>query len=122
MYTFGSPRVGDPAFGARIRVPVFRFRNDSDIVPHVPLGILFRHVGELAFIDGAGHLHRNLTTTMKAMLDPGVPLMSAREARTIQQLMRTGGALEFPLPGFLADHAPVNYSTLVWNIYDASRG
>ena len=81
-------------------MPVFRFRNDSDIVPHVPLGIVFRHVGELAFIDGAGHLHRNLTTTMKAMLDPGVPLMSAREARTIQQLMRTGAHWSSRCPAF----------------------
>jgi hypothetical protein len=119
LYTFGSPRVGDSGFGARIRVPVFRFRNDSDIVPHLPLGLVFRHVGRLQFIDGAGYLHRDLTSAMEGLLDPGAHLLSAKEAMTLQGAMQTGGALELPLPGFLADHAPINYSVLAWNCYDA---
>ncbi len=119
VYTFGSPRVGDSAFGANIRVPVFRFRNDSDIVPHLPLGLLFRHVGSLQFVDGAGHLHSNLTSAMELMLDPGGHFLSPEEAVTLQALLRTGKAFEFPLPGFLADHAPINYSVLIWNRYDA---
>ena len=119
VYTFGSPRVGDAGFRARIRVPVFRFRNDSDLVPHLPLGLLFRHVGALQFIDGAGHLHRNLTSARELMLDPGAHLLSAKEAMTLRGAMRTGEELDFPLPGFLADHAPINYSVLLWNCYDA---
>jgi triacylglycerol lipase len=118
-YTFGSPRVGDSGFGARVRVPMFRFRNDSDIVPHIPLGLLFRHVGGLQFIDGAGHLHSNLSSEIELLLDPGVRLLSATEAMTLRAVMQTGGPLELPLPGFLADHAPINYSVLVWNCYDA---
>jgi triacylglycerol lipase len=119
-YTFGSPRVGDGAFGKAIGVPIYRFRNDSDIVPHLPLGLLFRHVGHLQFIDGAGHLHRNLTKTMEVMLDSAANMISAREAMTIRQLLRSAEGLELPLAGFLADHAPINYSVLVWNCYDAS--
>jgi hypothetical protein len=119
VYTFGSPFVGDSGFGARIRVPVFRFRNDSDIVPHLPLGLLFRHVGTLQFIDGAGYLHRNLTSVMELLLQPGVHHLSAQEAMTLRELMQAGKTLELPLPGFLADHAPINYSVLVWNCYDA---
>ena len=84
VYTFGSPRVGDPRFGEHIRVPVFRFRNDSDIVPHLPLGLVFRHVGHLQFIDGAGHLHRDLTSAMEVMLDPGAHFISARDALSMQ--------------------------------------
>ena len=118
VYTFGSPRVGDSAFGARIRVPVFRFCNDSDIVPHLPLGLVFRHVGQLQFVDGAGHLHRNLTAGTEAMLESGPHLISTKEALTMQGLIRTGGAFDLPLPGFLADHAPINYSILLWNGYD----
>src|SRR2546427_14734 len=57
LYTYGSPRVGDQAFGKRIPSKVWRFRNNSDIVTHVPIGIVFRHVGALEFIDGAGHAH-----------------------------------------------------------------
>ena len=117
VYTFGSPRVGDSGFGARIRVPVFRFRNDSDIVPHLPLGLLFRHVGALQFIDGAGYLHRNLASPMELLLDAGAHLLSANEAMTLRGLMQTGEAAELPLPGILADHAPINYSVLVWNCY-----
>jgi triacylglycerol lipase len=118
VYTFGSPRVGDSGFGAHIRVPVFRFRNDSDIVPHLPLGLVFRHVGGLQFIDGAGYVHRNLDPTRELLLDPGAQLLSRREAMTLRGVMEMGEALELPLPGFLADHAPINYSVLVWNCYD----
>jgi hypothetical protein len=121
LYTFGSPHVGDPAFGARIRVPVFRFRNDSDIVPHLPLGLLFRHVGALQFIDGAGYLHANLRSELELLLDPGAHLLSVKEAMTMQGMITTDEALELPLPGFLADHAPINYSVLVWNCYDAGH-
>jgi hypothetical protein len=119
VYTFGSPRVGDRRFGARITALVFRFRNDSDIVPHLPLGLVFRHVGSLQFIDGAGHLHSDPTPVMELMLDPGAHVLSANEAMTLRGMMRTGEALELPVPGFLADHAPINYSVLVWNCYDA---
>ena len=78
VYTFGSPRVGDAAFGQKIRVPVFRIRNDSDIVPHLPLGLVFRHVGQLQFLDGAGHLHSNVAPAAESMLDPGAHIISAR--------------------------------------------
>lgn len=118
VYTFGSPRVGDSGFGARIRVPMFRFRNDSDIVPHFPLGFLFRHVGALQFIDAAGYLHRNLTSMMELLLEPGVHQLSGLEATKLREGMQTGEALQLPLPGFLADHAPINYSVLVWNCYE----
>ena len=121
LYTFGSPRTGDADFGARIRVPVFRFRNDSDLVPHLPLGLVFRHVGHLQFIDGAGHLHRNLTSAMELMLDPSGYLLTARDVLMMQGMLRSGGAFELPLPGFLADHAPITYSILAWNIYDRDR-
>ena len=115
-YTFGSPRVGDRNFGAKIRVPVFRFRNDSDLVPHLPLGLLFRHVGELQLIDGAGHLHRDLARSTEMTLDPGARSLSPKDALAMQAQIR-GGA-DLPVPGFLADHAPINYATLVWNCYD----
>jgi triacylglycerol lipase len=121
VYTFGSPRVGDEAFRDRMRVPVFRFRNDSDIVPHLPLGLLFRHVGSLQFIDGAGHLHRNLTSAREVLLDPGAHLLSARDAMTLRGVMHTEGDVDLPLPGFLADHAPINYSVLLWNCYETSQ-
>jgi triacylglycerol lipase len=114
-YTFGSPRVGDGAFGKALRVPFYRFRNDADIVPHLPLGLVFRHVGQQQFIDGAGYLHRNLIKT-PGMLSPAAHLVSLRDAL----LAVESDSLELPVAPFLADHAPINYSVLVWNCYDAS--
>jgi hypothetical protein len=118
IYTYGSPRVGDRGFGARIRVPVFRFRNDSDVVSHLSLGLVFHHVGRLQFIDGAGHLHRDVPDTIELMFESGARMVSARDAVTIQHAIRIGGS-DLPLPGFLADHAPINYGILAWNCYEA---
>lgn len=39
-YTFGGPRVGNLQFGQRIKPPVYRVINASDIVPRLPPGIL----------------------------------------------------------------------------------
>ena len=39
-YTFGGPRVGNLQFGQRIKPPVYRVINASDIVPRVPPGVL----------------------------------------------------------------------------------
>jgi hypothetical protein len=120
VYTYGSPRVGDATFGARIRVPVFRFCNDSDLVPHLPLGLLFRHVGSLQFIDGAGHLHRDVPAPIESMLEPAAHMLAIRDAVALKGFMRTTAGAGLPLPGFLADHAPVNYSILTWNLSDTS--
>lgn len=117
-YTFGSPRVGDPRFGGNVRAPVFRFRNDSDLVPHLPLGLVFHHLGHLQFIDGAGHLHRNLTPEQERTLDAGAGLISLRETLKMRGLVPTRSTFELPVAPFLADHAPINYSILVWNCYD----
>jgi hypothetical protein len=121
VYTYGSPRVGAPSFGARITVPVFRFRNDSDLVPHLPLGLIFRHAGRLQFIDGAGHLHRDVASELERLLDPGAHSVSARQAVALRAALRSSRDVGLPLPGFLADHAPINYSILAWNCYDRSQ-
>lgn len=39
-YTFGGPRVGNLQFGQRIKSPVYRVINASDIVPRLPPGVL----------------------------------------------------------------------------------
>jgi hypothetical protein len=45
-------------------------------------------------------------------------LLSPADALMMQSAIRGADAFDLPLPGFLADHAPINYSTLVWNCYD----
>jgi len=119
LYTFGSPRVGDRHFGRRITPPVvFRVQHDSDLVTHVPLGLVFHHVGALQFIDGSGHLHPNVERRAQLLLRAGA-VLSPIAAHNLSGLLHEG-ADDLPLPGFLADHAPINYAILLWNCYEAS--
>jgi len=119
LYTYGSPRVGDEGFGKRIPCKVWRFRNNSDIVTHVPIGIVFRHVGELEFIDSAGHPHLGLDGTDKLFLEATTLHLSPNEAHTMSRMMHMSGG-KAPLPGFIADHGPINYAIRLWNCYEAA--
>lgn len=42
IYTFGSPRVGDPTFCAGYRLPTYRIVNGLDLVPEMPLASMKR--------------------------------------------------------------------------------
>lgn len=119
LYTYGSPRVGDRGFGRHISPSfVYRFKNDSDVVTQVPLGPIFRHAGSLEFIDGSGHLHPDLARTAQLLLQAAA--ISPQAALSIAGVLDDRN-LDLPLPGFLADHAPINYAILVWNCYEAGR-
>jgi triacylglycerol lipase len=59
VYTFGQPRVGNEAFAGAVHAAfgprIFRFINDRDIVPRVPLfGMGFRHYGNETFFNHNG--------------------------------------------------------------------
>jgi len=117
LYTYGSPRVGNRGFGDRITPSVvFRFQNDSDVVTQVPVGFGFRPVGALEFIDGSGHLHPNVEGIAQLLLQAAA--ISPIAASNVSALLEDR-SLDLPLPGFLADHAPINYAILIWNCYDA---
>jgi triacylglycerol lipase len=48
IHTFGQPRVGDQDFADHFNVRTYRFVNENDIVPHLPLhGLInrYRHIG-----------------------------------------------------------------------------
>jgi len=110
--TYGSPRVGAAAFGRVIATPVYRFQNNTDLVTHLPIGLVYAHVGQREFIDAGGHLHRNLALPDWLIPTDPVTLGSLRTLIT--------GVVTRPaaVPGFLADHAPINYATLIWNLFD----
>ncbi len=82
LYTFGSPRVGNSDFVDTLAgTSVFRIVHNRDVVASVPPSFLgFCHVGERHHIKGNNH------ETVGGRLD----------------------RLKGP-PGFMADHAPVNY-------------
>jgi triacylglycerol lipase len=55
VYTFAGPRIGDSDFAAAFDNTVadcFRVVNMSDIVPHLPVPIPYRHVGTAVIVDG----------------------------------------------------------------------
>lgn len=50
-YTFGSPRVGDRFFSQKLKSPVYRVVNTTDIVTVVPLMLMgYTHVGDVRFL------------------------------------------------------------------------
>lgn len=50
-YTFGSPRVGDKFFAEKLKSPVYRVVNTTDIVTVVPLMLMgYSHVGDVRFL------------------------------------------------------------------------
>jgi hypothetical protein len=49
-YTFGSPRVGNLYFDLWVKVPSYRVMNYADIVPTMPLPVIYRHSGDARYI------------------------------------------------------------------------
>jgi triacylglycerol lipase len=119
LYTFGSPRVGDKGFKARLAAHgiedrTFRVVNDADIIARVPPAVLYRHVGRLRFIDGDGSLHQ-------LDGDSGPPLRK-RLPRRIREVFAAAPffatslrRFKLPVPKPLADHAPIYYAVHLWN-------
>lgn len=116
LYTFGSPRVGDVAFGRSLE-GLFHCRvvDDEDVVPTVPpvldnpLFPTFHHAGQLHQIEHDGHLH--IFPTDMDILETRSPLSGIINlARAFNDEFRDlrEGKLAPPKP--LADHAPVNYT------------
>jgi triacylglycerol lipase len=98
LYTFGSPRVGDGSFKEALAVPTYRVVNHDDIVTRVPPPLLYRHVGDLHYIDGEGLLHHH-----PAGVEPG------------KVLSVLAACLDALIPSGLVDHVPTLYATHIWN-------
>jgi len=63
LFTYGSPRTGTSDFVKAFKhVPHFRFVNNNDIVPTVPLAIMgYRHHCGPMYIDFKGNVHAGLS-------------------------------------------------------------
>lgn len=95
LYTFGAPRVGDPAFAAALRsVPTFRVVNGKDIVTSLPPPL-----PALPYVH-AGALHHIGLRSAGAGEPEGLSTPTAMFARWLTWTRP---------PALLADHAPVNY-------------
>jgi pimeloyl-ACP methyl ester carboxylesterase len=111
LYTFGSPRVGDAAFAESVRVPCYRFVNNSDFVTGLPPPVRYRHVGELVHFDERGVLRRepDLGTRLKA----GLRGFSARARENVAAWFQ-GDLARVPFDSVVA-HSPLHYAVRCWN-------
>jgi len=61
LYTFGSPRVGNKAFVKEMdndNIKHWRFVNNNDIVTKVPFPFIYRHHGQLVYINHHGNIRK----------------------------------------------------------------
>jgi triacylglycerol lipase len=115
VYTWGSPRVGDETFKQKyaevgLADRTFRFVNNTDIVPKIPPGDTYTHVGLLKYFDAAGHLH---DVTDEASIEVETDPLSHFTAWKL----RLEAQLGIIIPSIFADHAPIYYASYVWNNY-----
>jgi triacylglycerol lipase len=110
VVTFGSPRVGDPAFVACLpESKMVRYVHRDDWVATVPPALLgYTHAGMLKLVPGSEK--RDFLGDFQA----GLTEVKAALAGMAKQLRVRVGDLPFKL-SVLADHAPVYYATLLWN-------
>lgn len=118
VVTFGAPRVGDRDFRDAFPVPAFRFVHNSDLVPDLPPGIGYHHVGRLLYFDRAGRMHD----------EPGrwdrtkdVIRAHVERARETVARWRKGDWSALAYDG-LIDHAPLLYAVLSWNHFVSTLG
>jgi hypothetical protein len=103
VYTFGQPRVGTKDFAdavhARLGSGIFRFVNDRDIVPRVPLFSMgFCHYGSQRFFDNAGEA-RIADSAVETVRDA---FTLAKGAINVAALGQIGGLLTDALRNIVA--------------------
>lgn len=122
LYTYGSPRVGDPEFVKNFKVPVYRFENNNDIVPKIiPKTLLdkyeYRHVGESLYFNWKGKLLKGpnkkkkrldmLFGGLRAMTEPGIDGIEDHNLKYYAKLIKkqinnqtVKNKLRIPFPDF----------------------
>jgi triacylglycerol lipase len=110
LYTFGSPRPGDTAFANDFYVKTYRFVNNNDVVARVPPSGLYRHVGDLKYIDSEGLIHDH-TSSWRKMTDS----VRGQVAHIFNSLGQIRSGFAGLLPDDVIDHVPTLYATHIWN-------
>ena len=110
LYTFGSPRVGDQDFKKDFKVNTYRFVNNSDIVTKVPPSNMYRHVGELKYIDSDGLIHDN-TNRWERWSDE----IQGKFKNVFTTLSQNRKGLTEVLLEPIVDHVPTLYAIHIWN-------
>lgn len=97
-YTFGAPRVGNYEYFRRIKTPVYRIVNSSDIVPRVP--------------PGAAMMALILLVQAMAWLTKFLPVISAAFERVEAFLDKLSGYRHFGDLRYLSDVAEGKFGTV----------
>lgn len=62
LYTYGSPKVGDRAWGEQFKdIAAYRFVNNNDLVTRVPFFGYYKHVGQIHYITYDVHIKTKVT-------------------------------------------------------------
>ncbi len=119
LYTYGQPRVGLGGFAERFEAELpgrlIRFVNQSDIVPRVPPGLIYRHTGIVKHIvPGA------LEGVGDELVDEELPALTEEEFAALQAELNQPGSesLEGVFSAF-SDHSCNEYVRLLTEIRDA---
>jgi triacylglycerol lipase len=101
VYVFGCPRIGNTKFANNYPAPLWRFANQSDLLPHVPLESPSGIFGLLPWIEDYVHVGQSVYFDERLSVQVGIepPRPSL---------------LDFSASPIL-NHAPIAYSILAWN-------
>jgi triacylglycerol lipase len=117
--TFGSPRVGDSTFAsgfnAQLAGKSLRYVNDHDVVTHVPLPPLYKHVDARRFIAPDGTVSGGQPTIAHFFAD-----LIGQPRHLLETIEALRGGTVRTAPVFLLDHMPKAYAIWTWNDYDAN--
>jgi len=113
VYTYGSPRVGDAAYGKSAEAPIYRVVNNNDLVTRMPPLTSFRHVGTLHYLDSAGEMR----------VEPGLAgrlrsQFAGHNSHLVESIRHwLAGDFDAIPYGSLVDHSPQHYVVHAWNHY-----
>jgi ribosomal protein S10 len=107
-YTFGSPRVGNAYFDLWVKVPSYRVMNYADIVPQVPLPIVYRHSGDPRYMPKSA-------TASPYRFEPNAAIRAWQFVQGTIQLLRAGTILG------IQDHASADYRRKLEAIADVRQ-
>jgi triacylglycerol lipase len=117
--TFGSPRVGDPAFAHAFNMKLsgrsLRYVNDHDVVTHVPLPLGYEHVDLRRFIAPDGTVSRGQSAIPHFFAD-----LMGKPSVLLELVEAFENAAPQRAPIFLLDHMPKAYAVWTWNDYDTN--
>ncbi|MEO8498912.1 MAG: lipase family protein [Planctomycetota bacterium] len=135
VYTYGQPRVGLGEFAERFHPELpdrlWRFINQSDVVPRVPPGLFYRHCGQVKRIVRPGLLEAAglADATPPEMTDNELPPLTEEEYNALLDQIDASPAAAAPegveLEGrcpLFRDHSMLEYIRLLTEIRDLKDG